>query len=69
MFAPVISIPTLYIMGEDDKLFLPQVMQTVKKGGDNVSLVVVPDAGHVCNVDNKKFFNYHSLEFMRSVRQ
>ena len=67
LFEEYISIPTLYLMGEDDKLFLPQVQQTVKNGGDNVSLIVVPDAGHVCNVDNKRFFNKHSLEFMFSV--
>ena len=67
LFEEYISIPTLYLMGEDDKLFLPQVQQTVRNGGDNVSLIVVPDAGHVCNVDNKRFFNQHSLEFMFSV--
>ena len=54
-------------MGEDDRLFLPQVQETVRNGGDNVSLIVVPNAGHVCNVDNKSFFNHHSLEFMRRV--
>ena len=67
LFNEYISIPTLYLMGEDDKLFLPQVQQTVRNGGDNVSLIVVPNAGHVCNVDNKNFFNQHSLEFMRSI--
>lgn len=67
LFDEYISIPTLYLMGEDDKLFLPQVQQTVRNGGDNVSLIVVPNAGHVCNVDNKGFFNQHSLDFMRSV--
>lgn len=67
LFNEYISIPTLYLMGEDDRLFLPQVQQTVKNGGDNVYLIVVPNAGHVCNVDNKRFFNQHSLEFMRSV--
>ena len=67
LFNEYISIPTLYLMGEDDKLFLPQVQQTVRNAGDNVSLIVVPNAGHVCNVDNKSFFNHHSLEFMRSV--
>ena len=55
------------LMEEDDKLFLPQVQQTVRNGGDNVSLVVVPNAGHVCNVNNKRFFYQHSLEFMQSV--
>lgn len=69
LFNEYISIPTLYLMGEDDKLFLPLVQQTVRNGGDNVSLIVVPNAGHVCNVDNKKFFNQHSLEFMCSVAQ
>ena len=67
LFNEYISIPTLYLMGEDDKLFLPQVQQTVRNGGDNVSLIVVPNAGHVCNVDNKKFFNQHSLAFMQIV--
>ena len=67
LFDEYIAIPTLYIMGEDDKLFLPQVKQTVRNAGENVSLIVVPNAGHVCNVDNKRFFNHHSLEFMRSV--
>lgn len=69
LFNEYISIPTLYLMGEDDKLFLPQVQQTVRNAGDNVSLIVVPNAGHVCNVDNKKFFNQHSLDFMFSVAQ
>lgn len=67
LFNEYIAIPTLYMMGEDDKLFLPQVQQTVRNAGDHVSLVVVPNAGHVCNVDNKAFFNRHSLEFMKSV--
>ena len=67
LFEEYIAIPTLYLMGEDDKLFLPQVQQTVRNGGENVSLVVVPHAGHVCNIDNKKFFNEHSLDFMRNV--
>ena len=54
-------------MGEDDKMFLPEVQETVRNSGENTSLVIVPNAGHVCNVDNKRFFNQHSLEFMRSV--
>ena len=31
------------------------------------NLLLVDLAGHVCNVDNKRFFNQHSLEFMQSV--
>lgn len=67
LFEEYISIPTLYLMGEDDRLFLRQVQHTVRNSGENVYLIVVPHAGHVCNVDNKRFFNQHSLEFMFSV--
>ena len=34
--------------------------------GEDVSLVIVPDAGHVCNVDNKNFFNRCSLDFLKN---
>ena len=64
LFNESTSIPTLYMMGEDDKLFLPEVQPTVHNGGKNASLVIVPNAGHVCNVDNKSFFNRHSLNFL-----
>lgn len=68
LFDEYIAIPTLYLMGEDDKLFLPKVQQTVRNSGsDNVSLVIVPNAGHVCNVDNKHYFNQQSLEFMCGI--
>lgn len=67
LFNNYISIPTLYMMGEDDRLFLPQVQQTVRNGGENVSLVIVPNAGHVCNVDNNRFYNRQTIDFMRNI--
>ena len=67
LFNERISIPTLYMTGEDDKLFLPQVRETVRNSGDKTSLIIVPNAGHVCNVDNKQFFNRHSLEFVCNI--
>ena len=67
LFDEYIAVPILYMMGEDDKLFLPEVQETVRKGHDNATLVIVPNAGHVCNIDNKNFFNQRSLEFMRNI--
>lgn len=67
LFDKEILIPTLYLMGEDDHLFLPQVQLAARQGGDNVSVVVVPNAGHVCNVDNKSFFNRVSIEFFSRI--
>ena len=65
LFSRQILIPTLYVMGENDYLFLPQARVAASEGGEKVSMVIVPDAGHVCNVDNKSFFNRASIEFFR----
>lgn len=67
LFRERISIPTLYLMGEDDYFFLPQVHLAAHQGGEQVRMVIVPQAGHVCNIDNKKFFNSASLEFLREI--
>ena len=65
LFSRQILIPTLYVMGENDYLFLPQARVAASEGGEKVSMVIVPDAGHVCNVDNKSFFNRASIEFFK----
>ena len=57
-------VPTLYVMGEDDRLFLSNVRSLVENSGDNVSLSIIHNAGHVCNVDNKDEFNRVSLGFL-----
>ena len=62
-----IEIPTLYLMGENDHLFLGQAQLDVACSGDNVSMVIVPDAGHVCNIDNKSFFNRVSIDFFSKI--
>lgn len=64
LFDEKTSIPTLFLTGEDDKFFIDEVQQAAYNGGNNVSLVIVPNAGHVCNVDNKSFFNRKSLDFL-----
>ena len=67
LFSRQILIPTLYMMGENDHLFLTQARQAAIEGGDMVSMEVVPDAGHVCNVDNKSYFNRKSIDFFNSI--
>ena len=57
-------VPTLYVMGEDDRLFLDNVRTLVENSGNNVSLSIIQNAGHVCNVDNKDEFNRVSLGFL-----
>lgn len=59
------KLPTLYLMGDEDYMFLPQVMQLVRDHA-NSSLQVVPDCGHVCNVEQPEFFNNTAIKFIAS---
>lgn len=68
LFEEQIAIPTLYLMGQDDYLFLPQVQLVAAQNKQWASMVIVPEAGHVCNVDNKGFFNRVSLDFLHRLR-
>jgi len=56
--------PTLYIMGEEDHMFLPPVRKMVGKF-DRSYLEVVKDSGHVVNIDKPEQFNDLSLAFLR----
>ena len=50
------EIPTLYVMGEQDYMFLPPVEMTAKKH-DSAELLVIKDCGHVVNVEKPLIFN------------
>lgn len=64
IFSYKCCIPTLYLMGEADSLFLSEARRTVKRNKEYTSLIVVPDAGHACNIDNKEFFNSTSINYL-----
>ncbi len=57
------SIPTLYLMGEEDHLFLQPVRELVKHN-DMASLITIKNSGHVCNVDQPQAFNKHAIHFI-----
>ncbi|GGI39337.1 alpha/beta fold hydrolase [Mammaliicoccus stepanovicii] len=57
------DIPTLFIMGEEDYLFMPPVERLVKDH-ENFSIEVIQDAGHVCNIDQPDVFNEISTKFI-----
>ncbi len=58
-------LPTLYLMGDEDYMFLPQVVELVKKHS-NSFLNVIPDCGHVCNVEQPESFNNLAINFIDS---
>jgi pimeloyl-ACP methyl ester carboxylesterase len=55
--------PTLYIMGEEDYMFLPSITRLVQNH-ENAELLIVPACGHVVNVEKPHFFNRESLRFL-----
>ncbi|WP_378187029.1 alpha/beta fold hydrolase [Aquimarina sp. W85] len=58
-----ISIPTLYVMGEQDYLFLPAVKKVVNEHA-NSFLTIVMQSGHVVNVEGADVFNRTSVDFI-----
>ena len=57
------NIPTLFIMGDEDYLFMPPVERLVKDY-ENFYLEVIEQAGHVCNIDKPEEFNKISSQFI-----
>ena len=58
-----IQIPTYYIMGDQDYMFLPSVKEIVKNH-KNSKLFVIPNCGHVVNVEKPDIFNLKMFEFI-----
>jgi len=58
-----ISIPILYIMGQEDHMFLGPVKEMVKKHKNSL-LNTIHKCGHVCNVEQPDLFNQQSLAFI-----
>jgi pimeloyl-ACP methyl ester carboxylesterase len=59
------GIPTLYIMGDEDHMFLPAARRMAQRHRRAV-LRVIERCGHVCNIERPAQFNDHSIQFMLS---
>lgn len=62
-----IKIPTLYVMGSEDHLFLPSIKDIVANHV-NSSLHVIKQCGHVVNVEQPKEFNTKTIGFIHSLQ-
>jgi pimeloyl-ACP methyl ester carboxylesterase len=60
------GVPTLYIMGAEDHMFLPSIAKLVRDHSDS-RLLVIPDCGHVVNVEQPGVFNKGAINFLKSV--
>lgn len=59
------GVPTLYIMGQEDHMFLPSIRKLVVHHSCS-TLVVIPDCGHVVNIEKPITFNTHVLSFLKN---
>jgi len=57
------GVPTLYIMGAEDHMFLPSISKLVKDHPSS-HLHVIPACGHVVNVEQPVEFNSTAIDFL-----
>ena len=55
-------IPQLYVLGDEDFLFRKSTPRLARKISDAVT-VIIENAEHICNIEQRKEFNRISLEF------
>lgn len=62
-----LNIPTLYVMGEEDYMFLPAVKSVVEAHKNTSVLKVLKSCGHVVNVEQPAKFNETAIGFIREL--
>jgi 3-oxoadipate enol-lactonase len=60
-----ITCPTLVVVGADDALTPPSAAETLRQGIAGAQLVVVPDAGHMSNLEQPVAFALAVWSFLR----
>ena len=61
-----IKIPSLYIMGAEDSIFLPSVRKSVSYFL-KAQLSIIENSGHVVNIDQPNKFNERVIKFLKSL--
>jgi len=61
-----LNIPTLYIMGREDYMFLPAVAKVAEDHYRSSRLFVIEQCGHVVNVEQPSIFNTEALSFLNN---
>jgi pimeloyl-ACP methyl ester carboxylesterase len=62
-----LKFETLIVMGEGDYVFL-KAARVFASQQLHAQLQVMPDAGHICNIDQPELFNRIALQFLRKIQ-
>ncbi len=64
---PQIDVPTLIVVGEQDVLTPPADSEAMAKAIPGSTLVKIPEAGHLSNLEQPEAFNRNLQEFLAKV--
>ncbi len=64
---PQISVPTLVIVGEEDELTPPADARLIAEAVPGATLVTIPSAGHLSNLEQPDAFNAALNEFLAKL--
>ncbi|POS01331.1 alpha/beta fold hydrolase [Flavobacterium croceum] len=64
-----LNIPTFYIMGEEDYMFLGSVQKVVQAHQKSSCLKIIENCGHVVNVEQAHIFNNEAIGFIQKINQ
>jgi pimeloyl-ACP methyl ester carboxylesterase len=64
-----VDLPVLIICGKDDRLTPPEFSKIIYGKTKNSELAIIPDAGHLSNMENAEEFNKAVLEFMKDFEK
>lgn len=59
-----ITFPMLVVMGKQDYVFY-RAAERFTASHENVKMVTIQDAGHICNIDQADTFNALGLRFLQ----
>lgn len=66
-FLPKIAVPTLVLVGEEDKLTPPALSEAMAKAIPGARLSVIPKAGHLSSLEEPEAFNADLLSFLNEL--
>ncbi len=61
---PSIAVPALVVVGDEDTLTPPAASETMASALPSATLVVIPQAGHLSNLEQPQAFNAAVLSFL-----
>jgi 3-oxoadipate enol-lactonase len=64
-----LNVPTLILVGKHDTLTPPSASHAMKDKISNSELHVIPDAGHLSNMENPEEFTTHLFNFLHKIKR